>query len=188
MNRYISNSTYFETLITQYRERNQPWSTRTRLGKRKRAASPTPYQVEEEVDDTESDDRESDEDDSDATNQQEGMFPLSSPTVRVTRLRLREQRAQAEDEDDLMEVDQYLRACSVSSEDFDVPIPSSSSSPSKRTRSQMNSHSVTRPGTRVRFVSPTKTSCHFSLLQPQPRHSLSYQFSGIFTKICLASC
>ncbi|KAJ4487202.1 hypothetical protein C8J55DRAFT_558261 [Lentinula edodes] len=82
--------------------------------------------------------------------EREGARTLPSPTMRVTRRLLRNSRAQDNDQDeddDLIEVDSYLRGCSVGSVD-------SVESNMQGATDPPNSHSDKSSGTRVRFASP----------------------------------
>ncbi|KAJ3878999.1 hypothetical protein F5051DRAFT_215614 [Lentinula edodes] len=79
--------------------------------------------------------------------QREGAHTLSSLTMRFTRRHLRNSRAQdnvQDEDDDLIEVDSYLRGCSVGSVESNMQ---SATDPP-------NSHSDKSSGPRVRFASP----------------------------------
>ncbi|KAH7872071.1 uncharacterized protein C8R40DRAFT_525232 [Lentinula edodes] len=79
--------------------------------------------------------------------QREGAHTLSSLTMRFTRRHLRNSRAQdnvQDEDDDLIEVDSYLRGCSVGSVESNMQ---SATDPP-------NSHSDKSSGARVRFASP----------------------------------
>ncbi|KAJ4483591.1 hypothetical protein J3R30DRAFT_1805965 [Lentinula aciculospora] len=100
--------------------------------------------------------------------QREGVYPLSSPTMRVTRQHARNIEAQRnvqdnDDADDIIEVDKYLRECSVDSADSDTQtVPSPPSSDHSAARFAQGLQSDIYSGSRVRFASPYVSTSKFS--------------------------
>ncbi|KAF5384508.1 hypothetical protein D9757_006473 [Collybiopsis confluens] len=169
LSRYMSNLAYFETLIEQH----LPGNYNTKLRKRKRVdpdadedvrrkkvGSVTPaYETDHDYEDQPVSPG---DDTSRLRAMRDNVHALRSPKARVVRSRGRKSKAEREEDQDVLEVDKFLRQSSLSAADSDsdvslieapvTPIPKLSE-PLAAHRSSMNSGRRTRARAKVRFSS-----------------------------------